>query len=209
MVTDRQARFRSALLKWGQEHQRDFPWRERDRSFYEVFVAEFLLTQTPAENVATVYPRFVDQYLSLEDLRGASRDDLVDLIEPLGFYNIRADALKRIAAEHNRLPETTAELTDLPRVGDYVANATLCFARDEPLPILDRNVERIYRRVFDDQWPASRAEQREFASQLLPPDDARAYNLALLDFGASVCAPDPNCSICFASTYCEYYRDLD
>lgn len=54
---------------------------------------------------------------------------------------MRADALKRIAAEHDRLPETTAALTDLPRVGDYVANATLCFARDEPLPILDRNVE--------------------------------------------------------------------
>lgn len=62
MVTDRQARFRSALLNWGQEHQRGLPWRERNRSFHEVFVAEFLLTQTPAENVATVYPRFVDQF---------------------------------------------------------------------------------------------------------------------------------------------------
>jgi A/G-specific adenine glycosylase len=60
VVTDRQTTFRPALLKWGQGHQRNFPWRERDRSFYEVFVAEFLLTQTPAENVATVYPRFVD-----------------------------------------------------------------------------------------------------------------------------------------------------
>lgn len=173
-----------------------------------MFVAEFLLTQTPAENVATVYPRFVGRYRSLEDPRGASRDDLVDLIEPLGFYNMQADALKQTTAEYDGLPETTAALTDLPRVGDYVANATLCFTRDEPLPILDRNVKRIYRRVFGERWPASRAEQREFASQLLPPDDARAYNLALLNFSASVCAPDPNCSICFASEYCEYYRDL-
>lgn len=138
-----------------------------------------------------------------------SSDELIDLIEPLGFYNMRADALEQIAAEHDRLPETTAALTDLPRVGDYVANATLCFARDEPLPILDRNVERIYERVFEDQWPESRAKQREFASWLLPSDDARAYNFALLDFGASVCAPDPNCSDCFASEYCEYYQNLD
>jgi A/G-specific adenine glycosylase len=209
MVTDRQATFRSALLEWGREHQRDFPWRERDRSVYEVFVAEFLLTQTPAENVATVYPRFVERYPSLDDLREASRDDLIDLIEPLGFYNMRADALKQIAAEYDRLPETGTELTDLPRVGDYVANATLCFAKDEPLPILDRNVERIYRRVFEDQWPASRAEQREFASRMLPSDDARAYNLALLDFGAAVCGPDPNCNVCFATAYCEYYQDLE
>lgn len=113
-----------------------------------------------------------------------SRDDLADLIELLGFYNMRADALKQIAAEHDRFPETTAALTDLPRVGDYVANATLCFARDEPLLILYRNFKRIYDRVFRNQWPEAPTEQREFALQLLPPDDARAYNLALLNFGA-------------------------
>jgi len=122
---------------------------------------------------------------------------------------MRADALKQIAAERNCLPETTTALTDLPRVGDYVANATLCFAKDEPLPILDRNIERIYDRVFRHQWPEARAEQREFARQLLPSEDARTYNLALLDFGASVCGPDPNCSTCFATSYCEHYLDLD
>jgi A/G-specific adenine glycosylase len=200
-------RFRSELLEWAEENFREFSWRDPDRSLYEVFVAEFFLTQTPAENVATVYPRFLDRFPSLGAIEEADESELAELIEPLGFYNMRSGALKRIADEHDALPETVEELTDLTRVGPYVANATLCFARGEPLPILDRNVERVYSRVFGNEWPDSPGERRQFAERLLSTDRPRAYNLALLDFGAAICQPEPLCSECFANGYCQYYQE--
>lgn len=46
--------FREGLLEWADENLREFPWRDPNASLYEVFVAEFFLTQTPAENVARV-----------------------------------------------------------------------------------------------------------------------------------------------------------
>ncbi len=204
MVLAKDEEFRSSLLEWSTENLREFPWREPQRSLYEVFVAEFFLTQTPAENVSSVYPTFLEKFPSLEAIQEANKEDLVDVIEPLGFYNMRSEALQSIADENDTLPVTVEGLTELQRVGSYVANATLCFAQDESLPVLDRNVERVYSRVFGDEWPESPQEQLEFAERLVPKDEARTYNLALLDFGASICRPEPPCEECFAAGYCAY-----
>jgi len=202
-------RFRSDLLSWAKTNGRDFPWRDLDRTPYEVFVAEFFLTQTPAENVADVYPPFVERFPSLESIAEVDTDVLEETIRPLGFQRMRAEALTEIAAEYESLPEDPETLQTLPRVGPYVANATLCFALTLPLPIVDRNVNRAYERVFGERYPDSDAGRREFAQRLLPDDgpNARRYNLGLLDFGAAVCRKrDPRCSTCFANQYCEYYR---
>lgn len=200
-------RFRASLLEWGNENLRDFPWREVDRSLYEVFVAEFHLTQTPANNVATVYPRFLERFPDLDAIESANKKEVVDVIKPLGFYNMRSDALQSIASEQESLPDTVEELTDLPRVGQYVANATLCFTYGEQLPVLDRNVERVYSRVFGSDWPNKSSEQIRFAEQLIPEGDPRSFNLALLDFAAEICRPSPLCGACFANGYCEYFRE--
>jgi A/G-specific adenine glycosylase len=212
-VTDRHIptadRFRSDLLSWAANNTREFPWRDPERTPYEVFVAEFFLTQTPAENVADVYPRFLKRFPSLASVAEVDTDALEETIRPLGFQRMRAEALAEIAADYESLPETPAELQTLPRVGPYVANATLCFALERPLPIVDRNVNRVYGRVFGERYPGSDGGRREFADRLLPDDgsDARRYNLGLLDFGAQVCtAQDPACTNCFASRYCKYYE---
>lgn len=198
-------RFRSDLLGWSNDNLRDFPWRESKRSLYEVFVAEFFLTQTPAENVAAVYPQFLDRFPTLESLREAGEETVARVIEPLGFQNMRAAALTNIATEHRTLPDTVDELESLERVGPYVAHATLCFAQDRRLPVVDRNVKRVYRRLLGTDWPESSSDQWRVAANLVPPEAPRRYNLALLDFGAEICRPEPRCSVCFASPYCSYY----
>lgn len=91
-------------------------------------------------------------------------------------------------------------------MGRYVANATVCFALSRPLPVLDRNVERIYGRVFGEERPESKRDQVEFASELVPEEQARLYNFSLLDFGAAICQSTPDCASYFAPEYCHYYR---
>ena len=208
MSHSREERFRSALLEWTEGNLRDFAWRDTDRSLYKVFAAEFFLTQTPAGNVADIYPKFLERFSDLQTIDRATKEEIVAVIKPLDFHNMRAGALKTIAAERSELPETIDEFTELPRVGHYVANATLCFSCGEPLPILDRNVERVYSRVFATEWPEGESEQISFAEKLLPEDDPRTYNLALLDFSVAICRPDPLCDRCFATDYCEYYQSL-
>lgn len=76
---------------------------------------------------------------------------------------MRAAALLEIASEHTRLPRRRDGLTALPRVGGYVADATLPFAGVEQRPILDRNVRRVYDRVFGDEFPGPCGSEYEFA----------------------------------------------
>jgi A/G-specific adenine glycosylase len=94
----------------------------------------------------------------------------------------------------------------LPRVGRYVANTTVCLVRNERVPSLDRNVERVYERFFGSDWPDSESAQWDFAAEMLPAETPRQFNMALLDFGALVCQPDPNCESCPLSSECSYYR---
>lgn len=196
------------MLEWANTNLREFPWRETKRTLYEVFVAEFFLTQTPADNVDEIYSDFLREYPNLRTLSEAEKEELEDRIKPLGFHRIRSEALSEIATTYDRLPRNAEALRELPQVGVYVANASLCFALNRSLPILDRNVKRVYSRVFDGDFPDSESSRMEFASTMLPDDGktARRYNLALLDFGSLVCTKrSPNCSECFASDYCQYY----
>lgn len=198
-------RFRRDLLEWFEENGRDYPWREPDASVYEVFVAEFFLTQTPADNVASVYRSFVDKFPDPEALREVDGRRLEEEIEPIGFQRMRSRALKEIASERDEIPRVTEELQELPRVGRYVANATLSIALNQRLPLVDRNVDRVYNRLLGDEWPETESKKYETAEEMLPEDSVRDYNLALLDFGAEVCGPEPSCPECFAREYCSYY----
>jgi len=197
--------FTQGLLRWARRNLREFPWREEGRSLYEVFVAEFFMTQTPAQNVAAVYPHFISKFPTLSDIRSASLEEIATAIEPLGLQNRRARALKAIASKWDELPTAMDRLVDLDRVGPYVASATLCLALGQRLATVDRNVRRIYRRLLGKDWPTSVAAQMEFATLMVPRRDPGKFNMALLDFGALVCKKVPLCHRCFASEYCEYF----
>jgi A/G-specific adenine glycosylase len=124
----------------------------------------------------------------------------------VGFQNRRGRALSTIAAEYESLPADRGDLRELERVGTYVADATLCFGLGKPLPIIDRNVRRVYRRLFPEAWSSEERDPRDIADALLPEESPREFNAALLDFGALVCKKNPECDECFASTYCPSSR---
>lgn len=208
---DMAARFRQALMDWAEENLRDFPWRREDATPYEILVAEMFLNVTRSDVVEKVYPDFLQRFPDPEALQDADRHDVVDAIRPLGMYNRRADALLDIAetlAERG-VPEDETRLRELPRVGPYVADAVLSMAFGQYRPMLDRNSARVYSRLFGEDFSidAPREPERDFAARMIPEGDARKYNLALLDFAATVCrATNPRCEECFASSYCEYYQ---
>lgn len=208
--------FVGELAEWGENNRREFPWREEDRSPYEVFIAEMLLRRTSAEAVEPVYREFLDRYPDLNALSSADKEELAELLQPLGLHNNRAKALRDITSQlvFSGIPDTEEELLDLPHVGPYVANATLCFGYGQRRPIVDANVARIYSRVFDIDLMDDQLHEDDylwdFAESLLPEEEYRGYNLALLDFGAAVCtSKSPSCPTCLSNDICEYYQEKE
>jgi A/G-specific adenine glycosylase len=213
MPTDHEIEvFQEGLCRWaqGEDNIRQFSWREKD-SPYKVLVAEVLLGATLASKVEPIYDEFIERYPSLEDLAEADVEELATLLEPLGLHNRRAAALVKIGNQlkDSGVPVDEDDLLELPYVGQYAANATLCFGFGERRAIVDANVVRIYNRIFNLDLKPTGDDAREFAERVLPDRDFQLFNLALLDFGAAVCTDQsPRCSECFFSGNCYYYSQL-
>lgn len=213
MPTDHEIEaFREGLRKWADENDniRQFSWRWK-HSPYEVLIAEVLLGATLASKVEPIYNEFIELYPDLEDLAEADVEELAALLEPLGLHNRRGAALVKIGKQlkDTGVPPDEDELLELPYVGRYAANATLCFGFAQRRPIVDANVVRIYNRIFNLDLKTTGDDAWEFAEQVIPDRDVQLFNLALLDFGAAICTDQsPRCSDCFFSENCYYFSQL-
>jgi A/G-specific adenine glycosylase len=164
----------SALLAWFAENGRDLPWR-RTRDPYRILVSEVMLQQTQVPRVIPRYLAWIERWPSVESLAQAERADVIRAWQGLG-YNRRAVNLHR-AAQVVAVSGWPEDLTELPGVGRYTADAVRRFALGEPVLPIDTNVARVLERSGGTFGPESAA--------------------ALMDLGATVClARIPRCGIC-------------
>lgn len=204
-------KFTGRLLDWYIVHKRDFPWR-RTRNPYANLIAEALLRKTTSRQVAKTFSTFMKKYPSPAALLSASLKEIEKDLKSLGIYKVRARQLKGMAKilirkYRGRIPKSATELLELPGVNIYSANAVLCFAYGESVPIVDTNVARVLQRVFGvktkKKQPSADYRLWDLARQLVPLEKSREFNWALLDFAAGVCkARKPFCSKCPLTHLC-------
>src|SRR6266446_2111447 len=131
------------LLAWFEQNARDLPWR-RTRDPYAILVSEVMAQQTQIERVVSRWERWLARWPTVNALAAASAADVIREWQGLG-YNRRALALHRAAqqvAEHG-WPD---DLTELPGVGRYTADALSCFALGRDVLPVDVNVRRVQER---------------------------------------------------------------
>jgi A/G-specific adenine glycosylase len=168
------------LLAWFSEHGRDLPWR-RTGDPYAILVSEVMLQQTQVARVVPRYRAFLARWPTVETLAAASPGEVIREWQGLG-YNRRALNLHRAACliAADGWPE---DLTDLPGVGRYTADAVARFAFGRDVLPIDTNVTRVLVRTGGS----------------FSPDCAHA----LMDLGATVClARVPRCGLCPLAATC-------
>jgi A/G-specific adenine glycosylase len=170
----------AALLAWYRANGRDLPWR-RTRDPYAILVSEVMLQQTQVERVLPRYVRWLERWPTAAYLAAAPRSEVIREWQGLG-YNRRAVNLHRAAEQIAEIgwPE---DLTELPGVGRYTADAVARFAMEANVLPVDVNVARVLERTGGRFGPAS------------------AH--ALMDLGATVClARVPRCGACPLADKC-------
>jgi A/G-specific adenine glycosylase len=168
------------LLDWHRRSGRDLPWR-RTRNPYAILVSEVMAQQTQVERVVPRWRTWLERWPTIEALAAAAQADVIREWQGLG-YNRRALNLHR-AAQHVAAHGWPDDLTELPGVGRYTADAVACFAFGRDVLPIDVNVRRIVERTG-----------LEFAAS-----DAQA----LMDLGATVClARIPRCDVCPLAELC-------
>lgn len=205
--------FQERLLAYGQMHGRHkLPWRQT-RDPWRLLLAEILLRKTTSGQAQEVYERIKD--FTPNDIVQMPLATLETLLQPIGLYKIRATGLKTIAELLTDMPlevlQSDEFLRSLPGVGRYISNSVRCSAFNDPAPALDTNMIRVVQRVFG--WTSQRKRAREdsalwaFADTLVPIEYSRAFNWAVLDFGAAICtARLPKCGDCFLNDICCYFQ---
>lgn len=159
---------------WFQANGRPLPWRGISDP-YAILVSEVMAQQTQIDRVIPRWHAWLARWPTAGALAEASPADVIREWQGLG-YNRRALNLHR-AAQHVAAHGWPDDLTELPGVGRYTADAVACFAFGRDVLPVDVNVRRVSERTG-----------HSFSS---------ASAQALMDLGATVClARIPRCDAC-------------
>jgi A/G-specific adenine glycosylase len=140
-----------------------------------------MLQQTQVERVVPRYLAWLQRWPTVEALAAAPAAEAIRQWQGLG-YNRRALNLHR-AAGRIASGGWPGDLTELPGVGRYTADAVARFAFEQDVLPIDTNVGRV----------------RERTGEPFDPDCAQA----LMDLGATVClARIPRCDVCPLAAGC-------
>lgn len=204
--------FTVTILRWFSENRRNLPWRETNDP-YAIWLSEIILQQTRIQQGTAYWERFMKKFPTVESLASASEDEVLRQWQGLGYYsrarNLHAAAKQIVAA--GAFPDTLEGIKHLKGVGDYTAAAIGSIAFGIPAAAVDGNVYRVLARHFGMDTPINTTEGKKIftslAQELLPKDEASAFNQALMDFGAMQCTPSsPRCVDCPLTETCEALR---
>ncbi|MBN2799740.1 MAG: A/G-specific adenine glycosylase [Deltaproteobacteria bacterium] len=192
----------AALLDWYHANARTLPWRSAPTP-WRVLLSELMLQQTRVDTVVPYYERFLARWPTVEAFADAPLDEVLEAWAGLGYYR-RARNLHRAARAAvavGGVPPTVEGLRSLPGVGDYTAGAVASIAFGAAVPAVDGNVERVISRLLglelDPKGAAGRRAIYAGAAALLPAERPGDLNQALMELGATLCAPRaPRCGQC-------------
>lgn len=216
--------FAHRLLQWYFINAREMPWRIQPHDHaqgvradpYHIWLSEVMLQQTQVATVKDYFLKFVKKWPTVFDLANSDQEDVLKAWAGLGYYS-RARNLKKCAdmvvAEHQgQFPSTFEELKKLPGIGDYTASAIASIAFDQPVAVLDGNVERVisrHRRI-EAYFPDAKPQVKEILADILDPEKPGEFAQATMDLGATVCTPKrPTCSLCPINQDCLGFKHQD
>lgn len=165
------------------------PWRQ-DPSAYKVLVSELMLQQTQVSRVLPKFDAFMYTCSSFASLAEKTLGEVLVLWSGLG-YNRRAKFLHQTAglvmSRHGGiLPDTFAELVELPGIGKNTAGAILAYAYNQPVVFVETNIRTVYFHHFfpDNTGLVSDKELESLVDITMDREHPREWYWALMDYGS-------------------------
>jgi len=208
------------LLHHYRSHARALPWRSPPGGPlpdpYRVWLSEIMLQQTTVAAVIPYFETFTRRWPTVGALAGADEAELMAAWAGLGYYararNLLACARVVVNKYEGRFPGTEDGLRALPGIGAYTAAAIAAIAFGRRAVVVDGNVERVVSRLFavEEALPGAKGKLRDLADGITPDEQAGDFAQAMMDLGATICAPrNPACAICPLMENCAVRRSGD
>uniref|UniRef100_A0A914LFN8 Endonuclease III homolog n=1 Tax=Meloidogyne incognita TaxID=6306 RepID=A0A914LFN8_MELIC len=175
---------------------------------FQTLVALMLSSQTKDQVTSAAMERLKTAGCSISSLLELPKEQLEELLKPVGFYKRKTEYLKRVCTilrekYNDDIPNTFEGLCELPGVGPKMANLTIqiAFGRIGEGIGVDTHVHRISNRL---NWVKTKTpEQTEFElREVLPKNEWSTINQLLVGFGQTICLPvGPKCLDCLLYKY--------
>lgn len=176
---------------------------------YELLLATMLSAQTTDKRVNMVTSILFKKYDSLEKLRHAKIEDLIEIIKPIGTFNKKANNIIEIAKKLEQVgdivPNDREFLESLPGVGRKTANVVLSNLYNVQCVAVDTHVHRVSIRLGianknDDVYKTEVKLTKKFKDYNL----CRVHHQLVL-FGRYYCkSAKPLCENCKLQSMCKY-----
>ncbi len=170
-----------------------------------------MLQQTRVAAVIEHYREFLRRFPTVEKLAAAREATVLAAWSGLGYYRrarMLHAAAKMVVREHaGKFPATMEGLRALPGIGRYTAAAIASISYDEPVAVVDGNVERVLQRLSGKRMAGEKLW--EAANELLDANRPGDFNQAMMELGATVCTPRaPACLTCPVADLCATRGEL-
>ena len=177
---------------------------------FQLLVVTVLSAQTTDRRVNAVSPTLFAAYADAKAMAAAPREDLEQIVGPLGFFRAKTESLLKLSAAlvekyDGEVPARLADLVTLPGVGRKTANVVLGNAFGIPGITVDTHVGRLARRLgWTVETDPVKAEHA--IGELFPRTDWTMLSHRLIWHGRRVChAKKPACGACTVARWCPSY----
>ena len=178
---------------------------------YELLIAVMLSAQTTDKRVNMVTKELFSKYETLDELKSASLDSIINIIRPIGTFNKKALNIKKIAESLIKdcggiVPNDREYLEKLSGVGRKTTNVVLSNLYNEPCIAVDTHVKRVSNRLnltkSDNVLEIEKDLEKKF-----PKNKLNRLHHQLVLFGRYYCkAVKPECTNCKLKSICKYYE---
>lgn len=179
---------------------------------YKILIGTILSARTRDETTTNVIKTLFSKFKNPEELSRANLKEIKELIQKIGFYNVKAARIKEISKilvekYNSKVPPNLEDLLSFPGVGRKTANCVLVYGFKKPAIPVDVHVHRISNRIGIVN--TKKPEDTEIVLQKsIDRKHWIAVNETFVVFGQNICLPiKPKCNVCRLTKLCKYYEN--
>jgi len=185
---------------------------QEDGDPYKILIGTILSARTRDETTTNVIKMLFSKFKNPEELSRANLKEIKELIQKIGFYNVKAARIKEVSKilvekYNSKVPPNLEDLLSFPGVGRKTANCVLVYGFRKPAIPVDVHVHRISNRIG-----IVNTKKPEDTEIVLQKSIDRKYWIAVNEtfvvFGQNICLPiKPKCNVCRLTNLCKYYEN--
>ncbi len=185
---------------------------QEDGDPYKILIGTILSARTRDETTTNVIKMLFSKFKNPEELSRANLKEIKELIQKIGFYNVKAARIKEVSKilvekYNSKVPPNLEDLLSFPGVGRKTANCVLVYGFRKPAIPVDVHVHRISNRIGIVN--TKKPEETEIVLQKsIDRKHWIAVNETFVVFGQNICLPiKPKCNVCRLTKLCKYYEN--